>query len=77
MGGCFPCFGSSDKDGKNGVKEVVKKDSLKEGSTAQSHHLSRVSSGKPLFVCQNAILEMFLFWGNFTGFLCFLAGGCV
>ncbi|MFS8030536.1 putative protein kinase RLK-Pelle-RLCK-VIIa-1 family [Helianthus anomalus] len=46
MGGCFPCFGSSKKDG-NGVKEVVKNDSVKEGSTAhQSHHVSRVSSGK-------------------------------
>ncbi|KAJ9549552.1 hypothetical protein OSB04_022095 [Centaurea solstitialis] len=47
MGGCIPCFGSSNKDG-NGVKEVVKKDVGKEGSatTHQSHHVSRVSSGK-------------------------------
>nr|XP_043638689.1 serine/threonine-protein kinase PBL27 [Erigeron canadensis] len=54
MGGCFPCFGSSNnnnnKDGNNnGVKEVSKKDVIigKEGSvTHQSHHVSRVSSGK-------------------------------
>lgn len=44
MGGCFPCFGSSDEDG-NGVKEATKKDSAKDGSTAQSHHVRRVSSG--------------------------------
>ncbi|KAM0026939.1 putative protein kinase RLK-Pelle-RLCK-VIIa-1 family [Helianthus debilis subsp. tardiflorus] len=45
MGGCFPCFGESDKG--NGVKEVVKKDAGKEGSVGnQSHHVSRVSSGK-------------------------------
>ncbi|XP_054805614.1 serine/threonine-protein kinase PBL27 isoform X2 [Prosopis cineraria] len=40
MGGCFPCFDKED----SGVKEVVKKDSLKEGSAAQSHHVNRVSS---------------------------------
>ncbi|KAK1351877.1 Protein kinase domain-containing protein [Heracleum sosnowskyi] len=40
MGGCFPCFGSSQEEGKNGVKEVVKKESLKEGSTTQAHHVS-------------------------------------
>ncbi|MFS7943683.1 putative protein kinase RLK-Pelle-RLCK-VIIa-1 family [Helianthus anomalus] len=46
MGGCFPCFGESDNKG-NGVKEVVKKDAGKEGSVGnQSHHVSRVSSGK-------------------------------
>ncbi|KAL3505774.1 hypothetical protein ACH5RR_031156 [Cinchona calisaya] len=45
MGGCFPCFGSSNKGG-NGVKEVVKKDSFKEGSAAHSHHVDRVSSDK-------------------------------
>ncbi|KAI7757618.1 hypothetical protein M8C21_016509 [Ambrosia artemisiifolia] len=46
MGGCFSCFGSSKKDA-NGVKEVVKNDSVKEGSAAhQSNHVSRVSSGK-------------------------------
>uniref|UniRef100_A0A803Q571 non-specific serine/threonine protein kinase n=2 Tax=Cannabis sativa TaxID=3483 RepID=A0A803Q571_CANSA len=45
MGGCFPCFGSSNKEG-NVVKEV-KKDSVKEGSTTQSHHhVTRVSSDK-------------------------------
>ncbi|XP_076938538.1 serine/threonine-protein kinase PBL27-like [Bidens hawaiensis] len=46
MGGCFPCFGSSNKEG-NGVKEVVKKDIGKEGSAGhQLNHVSRVSSGK-------------------------------
>ncbi|XP_027121120.2 serine/threonine-protein kinase PBL27 isoform X1 [Coffea arabica] len=45
MGGCFPCFGSSDKGG-NGVKEVVKKESFKDGSAAVSHHVDRVSSDK-------------------------------
>ncbi|XP_022137989.1 serine/threonine-protein kinase PBL27 [Momordica charantia] len=46
MGGCFPCCGSSDEDG-NGVKESAKKkDSAKDGSTAQAHHVSRVSSDK-------------------------------
>lgn len=46
MGGCFPCFGSSKKEGNSGVKEVSKKDSAKEGSVAQSNHVSRVSSDK-------------------------------
>jgi hypothetical protein len=45
MGGCFPCFGSSNKE-ESGVKEVAKKDSVKEGSAGQSHHVIRVSSGK-------------------------------
>ncbi|XP_059446566.1 serine/threonine-protein kinase PBL27 [Corylus avellana] len=45
MGGCFPCCGSSNKEG-SGVKEVAKKDSVKEGSAAQSHHVIRVSSDK-------------------------------
>ena len=49
MGGCFPCFGSSNKEGSNGggtVKELSKKDSTKDGSVGQSHHVSRVGSGK-------------------------------
>lgn len=46
MGGCFPCFGSSDDDDGSGVKEVNKKDSVKDGSTAQSHRVTRVSSDK-------------------------------
>ncbi|XP_022721772.1 serine/threonine-protein kinase PBL27-like [Durio zibethinus] len=49
MGGCFPCLGSSDKEGKNGggsVKELGKKDSTKEGSVGQSHHVNRVNSEK-------------------------------
>ncbi|PSS01487.1 Serine/threonine-protein kinase [Actinidia chinensis var. chinensis] len=45
MGGCFPCFGSSNKD-SNGVKEVARKDYVKEGSANQSHHVTRVSSDK-------------------------------
>lgn len=43
MGGCFPCFGSSKKDG-NGANEVGKKE-VKDASTAQAHHVTRVSSG--------------------------------
>ncbi|XP_050217042.1 serine/threonine-protein kinase PBL27 isoform X2 [Mercurialis annua] len=49
MGGCFPCFGSSNKEGGGGgggVKEVIKKDAVKEGSLPQSNHISRVSSDK-------------------------------
>lgn len=51
MGGCFPCFESSDEKGNayksnNGVKEVAKKESFKEGSVAHSNsHTNRVSSG--------------------------------
>ncbi|KAK9992349.1 hypothetical protein SO802_027334 [Lithocarpus litseifolius] len=44
MGGCFPCFGSSNSEGSD-VKEVTKKDSIKDGST-QPHHVNRVSSDK-------------------------------
>ncbi|KAK4283545.1 hypothetical protein QN277_000485 [Acacia crassicarpa] len=46
MGGCFPCFRSSNED--KGLKEVaVNKDSFKEGSTvAKSNHKNRVSSDK-------------------------------
>lgn len=46
MGGCFPCFGSSNKEGNGVKKEVAKKDSVKDGSSAQSHHVTRVSSDK-------------------------------
>lgn len=49
MGGCFPCFGSSNKEGSSsggGVKEVSKKESAKDGSVTQSHHVNRVSSDK-------------------------------
>ena len=42
MGGCFPCFGSSNKDG-NGVKEVAKKEFVKDPLAAQS--VNRVNSG--------------------------------
>lgn len=57
MGGCFPCFGSSNKEG-SGVKEVTKKDSVKEGSAAQSHHVTRVSSGE--FSFPNFFSQLFL-----------------
>ncbi|CAM8911865.1 hypothetical protein QQ045_033112 [Rhodiola kirilowii] len=44
MGGCFRCFGSSDE---KGVKEVVKRDAVKEVATgAQTHNLNRLSSDK-------------------------------
>ncbi|KAF1895105.1 hypothetical protein Lal_00022602 [Lupinus albus] len=48
MGGCFPCFGSSNnEDNNNGVKEVVaKKESFKDASIPQSHYPSSVSSDK-------------------------------
>ncbi|KAJ8766444.1 hypothetical protein K2173_022503 [Erythroxylum novogranatense] len=49
MDGCFPCFGSSNKEGSGSggvVKEVAKKDSVKEGSVPQSHHVGRVNSDK-------------------------------
>ncbi|KAK4433933.1 Serine/threonine-protein kinase PBL27 [Sesamum alatum] len=49
MGGCFPCFGSSKKDGNsnNGVKQVAKKESFKEVSAAHSNsHVNRVNSDK-------------------------------
>ncbi|CAL0309029.1 unnamed protein product [Lupinus luteus] len=39
MGGCFPCFGSSNNGGSNGVEEVVAKiESFKDASIAQSHY---------------------------------------
>lgn len=47
--GCFSCFGSSKTEvdsSSNGVKEVSKKDSVKEGSAAQSNsNVNRVNSG--------------------------------
>ncbi|GLT41996.1 hypothetical protein SLA2020_160200 [Shorea laevis] len=49
MGGCFPCFRSSNKDGSGSggaVKDVSIKDSAKDGSVTQSHHVNRVSSDK-------------------------------
>ena len=60
MGGCFPCFGSSDKGG-NGVKEVVKKESFKDGSAAVSHHVDRVSSGISSRYLLGIWLLLFLF----------------
>ncbi|KAL3812825.1 hypothetical protein ACJIZ3_014093 [Penstemon smallii] len=47
--GCFPCFGSSKKEGNNnnGVKQVSKNESFKEGSATQSNsHVNRVGSDK-------------------------------
>ncbi|KAL8162808.1 hypothetical protein V2J09_014297 [Rumex salicifolius] len=46
MGGCFTCFGSSIKEGGNAVKEVVKKESVKDGSAAQFHHVGKVNLDK-------------------------------
>ncbi|KAG6398594.1 hypothetical protein SASPL_140061 [Salvia splendens] len=52
MGGCVPCFGSSNKDGNgnefdNGVKEMGKKESFKDGSAAHSNsQVNRVNSDK-------------------------------
>ncbi|KAH1091275.1 hypothetical protein J1N35_018532 [Gossypium stocksii] len=49
MGGCFPCFGSSNKESNNGgtsVKELQNKDSTKDGSVGQFHHVNRVNSDK-------------------------------
>ncbi|KAL8486239.1 hypothetical protein ACS0TY_022599 [Phlomoides rotata] len=52
MGGCFPCFESSEEGGNayksnNGLKEVGKKESFKEASAAHSNsHANRVSSDK-------------------------------
>ncbi|RDX75305.1 Serine/threonine-protein kinase PBL27 [Mucuna pruriens] len=52
MGGCFPCFGSSNKEDSGGVrvKEVPNKDSsFKEAAASlvpQSHHPTRVNSDK-------------------------------
>ncbi|KAE8734262.1 Serine/threonine-protein kinase PBS1 [Hibiscus syriacus] len=49
MGGCFPCFGSSNKAANNGgitVKELQKKDSSKDGSLGQFQHVNRVNSVK-------------------------------
>lgn len=56
MGGCFPCFGSSNnEEGSGGLKREVnsKKDSssVKDGSAVAAesqHHLSKVASGKRL-----------------------------
>ncbi|WVY94947.1 hypothetical protein V8G54_034035, partial [Vigna mungo] len=50
MGGCFPCFGSSNKEDSGGVrvKEVPNKDSsFKEAASLvpQSHHPSRANTG--------------------------------
>ncbi|KAK8547864.1 hypothetical protein V6N13_116089 [Hibiscus sabdariffa] len=49
MGGCFSCFGSSNKAGNNGgttVKELQKKDSAKDGSVGKIQHVNRVNSDK-------------------------------
>ncbi|KAM7279353.1 hypothetical protein ACFE04_006487 [Oxalis oulophora] len=46
MGGCFPCFGSSNKGASGAVKELNKKETAKDGSVNQSHHVSRANSDK-------------------------------
>ena len=61
MGWC--CLGSSDEEGSD-VKEVAKKDSVKEGSAAQANRVTRVNSGEKIVFC-------WFFWKNFSGFLCF------
>ena len=50
--GCFPCFGSSEREEEGGKKNDVK-DLKKDNSS--SHHVSRVSSGtkKFRFFCGN------------------------
>ncbi|RYR36383.1 hypothetical protein Ahy_A10g051354 [Arachis hypogaea] len=56
MGGCFPCFGSSNKEESGGgglKKEVAKKESFKESSAPQVHHPSRVSSDKSKSRCSS------------------------
>ncbi|KAH1120533.1 hypothetical protein J1N35_003693 [Gossypium stocksii] len=49
-GGCFPCFGSSNKEKSNNggksIKELNNKDSTKDGSVGQSHHVNRVNLDK-------------------------------
>ncbi|TYI41577.1 hypothetical protein ES332_A01G036000v1 [Gossypium tomentosum] len=49
-GGCFPCFGSSNKEKSNNggksIKELNNKDSIKDGSVGQSHHVNRASLDK-------------------------------
>ncbi|KAK8623859.1 hypothetical protein V6N13_065221 [Hibiscus sabdariffa] len=53
MGGCFPCFGSSNEEGSNNgggsVKELSKKGSTKDASVGKSHHVNRVNSDKSKF----------------------------
>ncbi|MBA0857627.1 hypothetical protein Goshw_014849 [Gossypium schwendimanii] len=51
MGGCFPCFGSSNKEANNNNsnggttgKELSKKDSTKDSSVPQSQHVNRDKS---------------------------------
>ncbi|XP_061349134.1 serine/threonine-protein kinase PBL27-like isoform X2 [Gastrolobium bilobum] len=46
MGGCFPCFRSSNEEDTGVKKQVPKINSFKEASVVQSHHPSRVSSDK-------------------------------
>lgn len=75
MGGCFPCFGSSNEEG-SGVQEVTKKDSVKEGSAAQSHHVTRVSSGLKKKKKSHLLLYMSIFFffflrRNRSGFMLF------
>ncbi|GAB2266191.1 Serine/threonine-protein kinase pbl27 [Dionaea muscipula] len=45
MGLCFPCLGSSNEEGSD-VKEVAKKDFVKDSSVSQSRHLVKVGSDK-------------------------------
>lgn len=74
MGGCFPCFGSSDKEDnstavKKKKKEVVanKDSSFKEASLP---HPSRVSSGQPpnfeTFFLKLILPSLFDYWVAFN-----------
>lgn len=45
MGGCFPCWGSSNQVVK-GDKEAANKDGVKDSSIVQNHQLSKVNSDK-------------------------------
>lgn len=60
MGGCFPCWGSSNQAGKS-EKEAANKEGGKESSILQSHQLGKVNSGE--------ILSKFFFYSiYFLGF---------
>lgn len=79
MGGCFPCFGSSNnkEGGGQGKREVNSKrdsSSVKDGSAAVAqsrHHVSRVNSGKrPKKLGEIDLLawkrKRFVFWSYFV-----------
>ena len=76
MGGCFPCFGSSDNENKkdeNGAKELKKKDSVKEATTGQSNHVTRTTSG--FHIKKKSNLFYFALYRNSISFLGFSVRG--